>query len=118
MDFEVALKRMKEDILPLLEQSQFPPQLPDDSLQGSLDLILYRNLLFALEFCFQPASGSASISRAQQEELSRYCRTVIIPAYLAFFNAHLLSAESKEKCSLFFVRQESLSSWGKVNLKE
>ncbi len=112
MNFEEALKRLKEDILPLVQQSQFPPKLPDDSLQGSLDLILYRNLCFAFEFCFTSGSSEGSFSRAEQEELSRYCRSVVIPAYLSFFNAHFLTENGK--CSTFFVRQESNASWAKV----
>lgn len=121
MEFEGTFKRLKEEILPLLQQPQFPPLLPDDSLQGSLDLILYRNLSFALEFCFNVNNFHANhhLSRPQQEELSLYCRTVIIPAYLAFFNAHLLEgSEGREKCSLFFVRQENSASWAKVKQRE
>lgn len=119
MDFEACLQRMRDEILPLVQQPTFPPRLPEDILEGSLDLILYRNLCYALEFCFGQLPVSV-VSHSQLEELSLFARTQVIPAYLAFFNAHLLlpgeaaDASAGEKCSLFFVRQENNSSWAKV----
>ena len=115
-DFEACVRRIEAEILPLVQQASFPPRLAEgnDILQGSLDLVLYRNLCFALDFCFGTTSHSHSLTDTQILDLSRLTRTKVIPAYLSFFQAHFLTTEGREKCALFFVRQENNSSWAKV----
>ena len=112
--FTACLKRMSDEIIPLLQS--YPPQLKNDDsgmLSGSIDLLLYRNLAFALEFCFNSASGDGRFTTEQQHQLALFVRTKVIPAYVSFFNAHF--GQDGEKSFYFFVRQENNSCWAKVS---
>lgn len=111
--FDACVKRINEEILPLLEN--FPPNVPNDSdglLNGSVDLVLYRNLLFTIEFCFR--DNDSRLSTEQLNRLRSIARKQVIPAYLNFFKGNFL-LENGQASSFFFVRQENNSSWAKVS---
>lgn len=111
--FDACVKRINEEILPLLER--FPPNIPNDPdglLNGSIDLLLYRNLLFTIEFCFRDNDGRLSIE--QLNRLRSIARKQVIPAYLNFFKNHFILPNGQAS-SFFFVRQENNSSWAKVS---
>lgn len=113
--FEACLKRINEEVLPMLQS--FPPQVPNDPdgiLGGSIDLLLYRNLVFALEFSFQENDDSRLTSE-QLDKLRSMSRKQVIPAYLNFFKNHFLMSNGQAS-SYFFVRQENNASWAKVIL--
>ena len=110
--FDACVTRINVEILPMLQS--FPPKItndPEGILQGSADLLLYRNLRFALEFCFQENDNRLSID--QFNRLRSMTRKQVIPAYLNFFKKHFLMSNGQAS-SFFFVRQEDNSSWGKV----
>lgn len=111
--FDACVKRINEEILPLLES--FPPKIKNDTeglLSGSIDLLLYRNLLFAIEFCFRENDSRLSVE--QLNKLSSIARKQVIPAYLNFFKTNFLLPNGQAS-SFFFVRQENNASWAKVN---
>lgn len=113
--FDACVKRINEEILPLLEN--FPPNITNDLdglLNGSVDLVLYRNLMFAIEFCFRENDSRLSVD--QLNRLRSIARKQVIPAYLNFFKDHFL-LENGQASSFFFVRQENNSSWAKVRFK-
>ena len=110
--FDASVKRINEEILPLLQT--FPPKVPNDTeclLSGSVDLLLYRNLLFALEFCFKENDSRLSVE--QLNKLRSMTRKQVIPAYLNFFKNNFLMPNGQAS-SFFFVRQENNASWAKV----
>ena len=111
--FDACVKRINEEILPLLES--FPPNISNDTdglLNGSIDLLLYRNLLFAIEFCFRENDSRLSIE--QLNRLRSITRKQVIPAYLKFFKNNFLLSNGQAS-SFFFVKQENNSSWAKVS---
>lgn len=113
--FDACMKRIEDEIMPLVQI--FPPKLTNDTegiLSGSMDLLLFRNLLFSLEFCFRETD-----SRLTDEQLSKIRSVVrkrIIPAYLDFFRNNFL-LNNGQSSSYFRVRQESNSSWAQVYVK-
>ena len=114
--FDACVKRINEEILPLLES--FPPNIPNDTdglLNGSIDLLLYRNLLFTIEFCFRENDSRLSIE--QLNRLRSITRKQVIPAYLNFFKNNFLLSNGQAS-SFFFVKQENNSSWAKVSENE
>lgn len=113
--FEVCLQRINEEILPILQS--FPPKIPNDPdgiLNGSIDLILYRNLIFALEFCFQETNSRLTCE--QLNKLGTVVKSRVIPAYLKFFKENFLMKKeiNQQASSYFYVRQENNASWPKV----
>ena len=111
--FDANVKRINEEILPILQS--FPPKVPNDAdglLTGSIDLLLYRNLLFALEFCFKENDSRLSVD--QLNKLRSMTRKLVIPAYLNFFRNNFLMSNGQAS-SFFFVRQENNATWAKVN---
>lgn len=111
--FKASMNRLENEVLSLL--STYPPTVPnsDDSgvLAGSMDLVLYRNLAYSLDFCFndQPRHG---LNAEQVAELSHFVRTRILPAYIGYFNENF--GNGNDKSFYFFVRQESNACWAKV----
>jgi hypothetical protein len=113
--FDACVQRINEEILPLLEI--FPPNISNDSdglLNGSIDLILYRNLMFTIEFCFRENDSRLSIE--QLNRLRSIAKKQVIPAYLKFYKDNFLLPNGQAS-SFFFVKQENNSSWAKVNFK-
>lgn len=111
--FDACLKRINQEILPLVEI--FPPKVtndPDGLLSGSIDLVLYRNLIFALEFCFR--ENDSRLSTEQLNRIRSVVRKQVIPAYLEFFKNNFLSSTTGQASSYFYVRQENNASWAKV----
>lgn len=111
--FDACVKRINAEILPLL--ASFPPNIPNDTdglMGGSIDLLLYRNLLFAVEFCFRETDNRLSVE--QLNRLRSIIRKQVIPAYLNFFKDNFLLS-SGQASSFFFVRQENNASWAKVS---
>lgn len=111
--YTISMRKMVEETLPLLQT--FPPQIPNDTtglLTGSIDLLLYRNLSSALEFCF--IDSHSGLTQDQLENLSSFARRRIIPAYLKLFKEHFLQNGGTDKSYYFFVRQENNSCWSKV----
>lgn len=113
--FEVCLQRINEEILPILQS--FPPKIPNDPdgiLNGSIDLILYRNLIFALEFCFQETNSRLTCE--QLNKLGTVVKSRVIPAYLKIFKENFLMKKeiNQQASSYFYVRQENNASWPKV----
>ncbi len=113
--FEVCLQRINEEILPILQS--FPPKIPNDPdgiLNGSIDLILYRNLIFALGFCFQETDSRLTCE--QLNKLGTVVKSRVIPAYLKFFKENFLMKKeiNQQASSYFYVRQENNASWPKV----
>lgn len=113
--FDACINRINQEVLPLV--SSFPPKVAKDEdgvLGGSIDLLLYRNLLFALDFCFRETD-----SRLSSEQLNRLrsrVRKEVIPAYLNFFKDNFLSPTTGQASSFFYVRQENNATWPKVNV--
>lgn len=111
--FDACLNRINQEILPLVEN--FPPTIKNDAdglLSGSVDLLLYRNLVFTLEFCFRETD-----SRLTSEQLNRLrgvLRRQVLPAYLNFFKNYFLSSTTGQASSYFYVRQENNATWAKV----
>lgn len=111
--FDACVRRINEEILPML--GSFPPKIPDDTdglMSGSIDLVLYRNLLFSIEFCFRETDNRLSVE--QLNKLRSIIRKQVIPAYLNFFKDNFLLS-SGQASSFFFVRQENNASWAKVS---
>ena len=118
--FEVCLQRINEEILPILQS--FPPKIPNDPegiLNGSIDLILYRNLIFTLEFCFQETNSRLTCE--QLNKLGKVVKSRVIPEYLKFFKENFLMKTTggkqeinQQASSYFYVRQENNASWPKV----
>ena len=110
--FDACLKRINTEILPLLQE--FPPKVtndPDGFFAGSIDLLLYRNLLFALEFCFRENDSRLSVE--QLNKLRSITKKRVIPAYLTFFKNNFMLLNDQGS-SFFYVRQENNASWAKV----
>lgn len=110
--FDASVKRITQEILPILQS--FPPKVPNDPeglLTGSIDLVLYRNLLFALEFCFKETDSRLSVD--QLNKLRAMTRKQVIPAYLEFFKNNFLLPNGQAS-SFFYVRQENNATWSKV----
>lgn len=106
--FDACVQRINEEILPMVQS--FPPQVPKDPegiLGGSIDLLLYRNLLFALEFCLQ--ENDSRLTAEQLNKLRAMTRKQVIPAYLNFFKDNFIMPNGQAS-SYFFVRQENNSS--------
>ena len=111
--FEACVKRINEEIIPILQS--FPPKVsndPEGLLNGSIDLLLYRNLLFALEFCLKENDSRLSVE--QLNKLRSLARKQVIPAYLTFFKKYFLTSNGQAS-SFFYVRQENNATWAKVN---
>ena len=111
--FEACVKRINEEIIPILQS--FPPKVsndPEGLLNGSIDLLLYRNLLFALEFCLKENDSRLSVE--QLNKLRSLARKQVIPAYLTFFKKYFLMSNGQAS-SFFYVRQENNATWAKVN---
>lgn len=114
--FDACVKRITEEILPMLEK--FPPNVSNDTdglLNGSIDLLLYRNLLFTIEFCF--CENNSRLSVEQLNKLRSIARKQVIPAYLNFFKDNFLLSNGQAS-SFFYVRQENNACWAKVSKKE
>ncbi len=112
--FDACIKRIEEEIIPLVQT--FPPKITKDSdgiLSGSVDLLLFRNLLFSLEFCFHETDSR--LSDEQLCKIQSIVRKQIIPSYLEFFRNNFL-LETGQSSSFFYVRQENNSSWAKVHV--
>lgn len=130
--FRECMRRLVEEVLPLVQT--YPPKMAgseSEVMNAAIDLVLYRNLADAIEFCYVESDGR--FTERQLAQLAAVARTRIIPAYLSFFRAHFgtrvhagecgSEAESSlgpstDKSFYFFVRQESNASWPKVQCEE